>query len=99
MKKRICILAMSLSVLLIGSSMTAFATDELRVSKISTDVQPKTAAVQMQDDTAAAEISNAGKPVVRVQKTEWRYRTHEGRLQKRLWSITKGKWLTDWEDC
>lgn len=29
----------------------------------------------------------------------WYYRTYNGREQKRLWSITEGKWLTDWIDC
>lgn len=37
--------------------------------------------------------------VARVEQTEWRYRSYQGRCQKRLWSITRGIWLTDWEDC
>ena len=32
----------------------------------------------------------------RVEQTEWIYRNHNGNLEKRLWSITYGKWLTDW---
>jgi hypothetical protein len=29
--------------------------------------------------------------------TEWHYQIVGGRLQKRLWSITYAKWLTEWE--
>ncbi|MBQ8315567.1 MAG: hypothetical protein IJX95_07495 [Lachnospiraceae bacterium] len=29
-------------------------------------------------------------------KTEWVYRFHNGVYQKRLWSSTQNKWLTDW---
>lgn len=37
--------------------------------------------------------------VLRAELTEWVYRTYDGRLQMRLWSITNLKWLTDWIDC
>ena len=30
--------------------------------------------------------------------TEWYVRIHNGKLQKRLWSVTYGEWLTDWID-
>ena len=33
----------------------------------------------------------------KAEKTEWRFRVIDGRGQKRLWSLTYGKWLTDWE--
>lgn len=33
----------------------------------------------------------------RAEQTEWRVREVDGRWQKRLWSLTYGKWLTDWE--
>ena len=29
--------------------------------------------------------------------TVWKYRTKNGKTQKRLWSIEKQKWLTDWQ--
>ena len=33
----------------------------------------------------------------RPEETEWYYRiTESGLIQKRLWSITYGYWLTDW---
>lgn len=32
------------------------------------------------------------------EETVWCNRIHNGMLQKRLWSITYGKWLTDWID-
>lgn len=28
--------------------------------------------------------------------TQWYYRFYNGVYQKRLWSITQNKWLTDW---
>lgn len=34
--------------------------------------------------------------VARVEETQWRYRLYNGQQQKRLWSITYMKWLTDW---
>ena len=35
-------------------------------------------------------------PTLRAEETEWRYRVYNGQLQKRLWSKTSGRWLTDW---
>lgn len=37
--------------------------------------------------------------VTRAEETTWLYRVYEGRIQKRLWSNTRGIWLTDWIDC
>ena len=34
----------------------------------------------------------------RHEETTWYYRVHNGILQKRLWSLTYGRWLTDWID-
>ena len=31
-----------------------------------------------------------------AEETEWVFRIHNGYYEKRLWSITYGKWLTDW---
>lgn len=31
-------------------------------------------------------------------KTEWKYRTKDGKLQRRLWSTTEQKWLTAWQN-
>lgn len=33
-----------------------------------------------------------------AEQTEWYVRIHNGKLQKRLWSITYSRWLTDWID-
>jgi len=35
--------------------------------------------------------------VVLAEQTEWYYRVVDGYLQRRLWSLTWGKWLTEWE--
>ncbi len=35
----------------------------------------------------------------RAEETKWYYRTVNGVLQKRLWSVTYGRWLTDWMDA
>lgn len=35
----------------------------------------------------------------RAEETEWVYRIYNGYLQKRLWSLTRGIWLTDWIYC
>lgn len=34
--------------------------------------------------------------VQRAEQKEWVYRTYNGNIEKRLWSNTYGKWLTDW---
>lgn len=34
----------------------------------------------------------------RAEETAWYYRVHNGMLQTRLWSLTYGRWLTDWID-
>lgn len=34
-----------------------------------------------------------------TEEVKWVYRTYNGVLQMRLWSITYGYWLTDWIDC
>lgn len=36
--------------------------------------------------------------VLRAEQTKWYYRVYNGKLQKRLWSETYAKWLTDWID-
>ena len=33
-----------------------------------------------------------------AEQTVWYNRIYNGKLQKRLWSITWGEWLTDWID-
>lgn len=33
----------------------------------------------------------------RAEETEWVFRWYDGMIQRRLWSITYGYWLTDWE--
>ncbi len=38
-----------------------------------------------------------GGAVIYAEQTEWKYRVVDGKLQKRLWSVTYGEWLTDWE--
>ena len=32
-----------------------------------------------------------------AEETQWYFRIVDGRLQKRLWSNTYAKWLTEWE--
>ncbi len=44
-----------------------------------------------------ASYTEDGGSVIQAEQTEWRYRVVDGKLQKRLWSITYGIWLTDWE--
>ncbi len=34
----------------------------------------------------------------RAEETTWYFRVVNGRTQMRLWSITYGKWLTEWID-
>ena len=41
----------------------------------------------------AAEIEN----VTRAEETQWYYRVKDGVLERRLWSLTYERWLTEWE--
>ena len=34
-----------------------------------------------------------------AEQVEWIYRNNNGVIEKRLWSYTYGKWLTDWIPC
>ena len=36
---------------------------------------------------------------LRAEITEWNFRLYNGVLQKRLWSKTYARWLTDWINC
>lgn len=45
------------------------------------------------------EIGVNEKQITRAESTEWRYRKYNGKWQKRLWSATYQRWLTDWIDC
>ncbi len=35
----------------------------------------------------------------RAERTKWYFRVYNGKRQKRLWSVTNERWLTDWIDC
>lgn len=47
-------------------------------------------------DYSPAEIADSSNGA-RAEQTQWYYRLNNGVVEKRLWSITYGKWLTDWE--
>ena len=47
----------------------------------------------------ASSVSGNDTVSPQAEETQWAYRIYEGRLQKRLWSLTRGIWLTDWIDC
>ena len=40
--------------------------------------------------------SSDGEITPMAEETMWYFRNYNGQLQKRLWSITEEKWLTDW---
>lgn len=48
---------------------------------------------------AQTNVNNYTSVNTKTQKVRWYYRTHNGRKQKRLWSITYGYWKTDWINC
>ncbi len=45
---------------------------------------------------ACGEDSGDSVSVQRAEETKWVYRTYNGNIEKRLWSLTYAKWLTDW---
>jgi hypothetical protein len=60
---------------------------------LSTAFMPKHAVYAA--EKASSEVN--GGAVINAEQTEWKYRVVDGKLQKRLWSLTYGIWLTDWE--
>ena len=51
---------------------------------------------QPEEDEIVFVSKEPGEPG-RLEETEWYYRiTESGLIQKRLWSLTYGYWLTDW---
>lgn len=44
-------------------------------------------------------LAKPGTVAPMAEEVEWCFRKYEGKWQKRLWSITYGRWLTDWIDC
>lgn len=42
---------------------------------------------------------SGGEAVPCAEETTWCFRVINGQPQKRLWSNTRGIWLTDWIDC
>lgn len=55
------------------------------------------ASVTLSDLPIAAQSEDTVLP--RAEETIWYTRTYNGKAQKRLWSVTRGVWLTDWIDC
>ena len=50
--------------------------------------------------TQITETEPGDSPITtRVEQTEWIYRNNNGVVEKRLWSYTYGRWLTDWIPC
>jgi hypothetical protein len=50
--------------------------------------------------SSSASINNQAEQITPyAEETTWYLRIHNGILQKRLWSNTRGIWLTDWIDC
>ena len=47
-------------------------------------------------DVNASVYSSDNQISPRIDETGWYYRVVDGVAQKRLWSYTEGKWLTDW---
>lgn len=55
------------------------------------------ASVTLPDQLITARSEDTVSP--RAEETIWYTRTYNGKSQKRLWSVTRRIWLTDWIDC
>lgn len=55
---------------------------------------PAFADYMIEDDLPMSEESSEIQPL--AEETEWFVRINNGMIEKRLWSYTYGKWLTDW---
>lgn len=47
---------------------------------------------------AAAPPSDDSTIAPQAEEFAWYFRIHNGIKQRRCWSITRGVWVTDWED-
>lgn len=61
---------------------------------LSLNVLPINAAAEAVTPTAISEES----VTPASEETVWYNRIYNGKLQRRLWSLTYQKWLTEWED-
>ena len=52
-----------------------------------------TAYVEPISEASGQEIST-----IDTEMTQFYWRTYNGKLQYRVWSITYGRWITDWTD-
>ena len=52
----------------------------------------------LESPVAIAALNEEG-IVPHAEETTWCFRIHNGQPQKRLWSNTRGIWLTEWTDC
>lgn len=66
----------------------------LIIMLLSINVLPICAAAEVVIPTAVVE--DPASPA--SEETVWYTRIYNGKLQMRLWSVTYGKWLTEWED-
>ena len=48
------------------------------------------------DDNPEIRSKNDNQIVTRAEQTVWYSRINNKRLEKRLWSLTYGRWLTEW---
>lgn len=55
---------------------------------LAAEVVPPVAPLAVKDDGVSPQ----------TEETVWCKRFYEGHWQKRLWSITYGRWLTEWEN-
>lgn len=51
------------------------------------------------ESPVAVTTLNGGEVAPCAEETTWYVRVYNGQPQKRLWSNTRGIWLTDWIDC
>lgn len=51
------------------------------------------------DFTSISDPSLEYSDIARAEKVEWYYMPIDGVMHKRLWSITRGIWLTGWIPC
>ena len=58
---------------------------------LTLSLTPVTALTQGADARVPSGVS-----ITRAEETMWYFRVYNGRNQKRLWSITRGIWLTEW---
>lgn len=76
--------------------MKKYIITAIAILLLTVSILPVSAAFEAEEPVSTIEtVLNTGISSC-ADETQWYYRNNNGVLEKRLWSITEGRWLTAW---